>query len=166
MVRLMLTLAPVACILGAVGMSGVLNAAVGQLKKSWRSLFGPATAGSNPSSAVVPVSLSAVVAGGIYVLTVFYALHATFVSSEAYSSPSIVLGAWCFPSLSFPLLSPLPSPPPSSDHAPTFALLAGAPCASQASPLSLFTSQPPVLNHLPAGRRPSATVCSPCVSLL
>jgi hypothetical protein len=91
MVRLMLTLAPVACILGAVGMSGVLNAAVGQLKKSWRVLFGPAN--GNPGSAVVPVSLSTVVAGGIYVLTIFYALHATFVSSEAYSSPSIVLGA-------------------------------------------------------------------------
>jgi hypothetical protein len=93
----MLTLAPVACVLGAVGISGLLNAFCGHMKKSWSS-FREAMAASREGSegvatAVFPMALSCVVTAGVFFLTIFYAHHASFVASEAYSSPSIVLGA-------------------------------------------------------------------------
>jgi len=98
MVRLMLTLAPIACILGAIGISGILNAFAGHAKKSFHAvkaaLMGDAeeeTQSEGSAGAILPAVISFVVLLTIGGLTVFYAMHASFVASEAYSSPSIVL---------------------------------------------------------------------------
>ncbi len=128
MVRLMLTLAPAACMLAAVGLSEVLNTFSGHLKLSL-SQAGQDTAAvdagdstpassskpkkgkskkSSASSAGVfaemgalykgpvvpfPVPVASAVLVGVASLLAFYALHATYVASEAYSSPSIVLAS-------------------------------------------------------------------------
>ena len=132
MVRLMLTLAPAACMLAAVGLSEVLNTFAGHV---WLALSeegaaalaaaeakGDASASGSSSSAKrggskkkksskdeglsalltstykgpmvpFPIPVAASVLLGILSLLCFYALHATYVASEAYSSPSIVLAS-------------------------------------------------------------------------
>lgn len=118
MVRLMLTLAPVACILAAVGLSGVLNTFLAHLKFSVLKKAesagseenntapssdagspkkGPKSTGGKSkkeSDSFAPVSpiISLIVTYGLLGILVFYSQHATFVASEAYSSPSVVLG--------------------------------------------------------------------------
>lgn len=124
MVRLMLTLAPAACMLAAVGLSGLMSSMAGHLKiatglakddssgdastsapsstskptpskpsrkqekkeaaaqKGWLTKFVPFPA---------PLSLSVLMAA--FGLLAFYAAHAVYVASEAYSSPSIVLAS-------------------------------------------------------------------------
>lgn len=105
MVRLMLTLAPIACILGAIGISGVLNAFCAHLKKSWGAVKAALTGeddeadksddAAKSSGAILPAVISMVVTVTLGFLTIWYAMHASFVASEAYSSPSIVLGTLC-----------------------------------------------------------------------
>jgi dolichyl-diphosphooligosaccharide---protein glycosyltransferase len=100
MVRLMLTLAPIACILGAIGISGVLNAFCAHVKKSWGAVKAALTGDDDSdktddgssSGAILPAVISLVVTVTLGFLTIWYAMHASFVASEAYSSPSIVLG--------------------------------------------------------------------------
>ncbi|GAM26838.1 hypothetical protein SAMD00019534_100130, partial [Acytostelium subglobosum LB1] len=79
MVRLMLVLAPVACVLAAVAISSTLQTYSKILKS-------PSTETNSKESGGVMISL-------LTVLLVLYAFHCTWVTSEAYSSPSIVLSA-------------------------------------------------------------------------
>jgi len=79
MVRLMLVLAPVACVLGAIALSSTLTTYMKKLKA-------PASESNNKESGGVMV-------GVLTILMILYAFHCTWVTSEAYSSPSIVLSA-------------------------------------------------------------------------
>eukprot|EP01116_Phalansterium_solitarium_P018505 TRINITY_DN4918_c0_g1_i1.p1 TRINITY_DN4918_c0_g1~~TRINITY_DN4918_c0_g1_i1.p1 ORF type:complete len:703 (-),score=173.10 TRINITY_DN4918_c0_g1_i1:149-2257(-) len=87
MVRLMLVLAPVACVLGAIALSSTLETYTRYIKPGSRT----------PKAAQVdfPIQkeVSYVMLAGVAVLLIFYTLHCTWVTSEAYSSPSIVLAA-------------------------------------------------------------------------
>jgi len=87
MVRLMLVLAPVACVLSAVAVSSTLQTYMQFLNRP---------KGSRGKS--IPVypgqkEISLVMVAGVSLLLIFYAWHCTWVTSEAYSSPSIVLAA-------------------------------------------------------------------------
>ncbi len=96
MVRLMLTLAPIACILAAIGLSSVLTR-FSALIKSSNAFTGTvlSPAGSTPSKNTAQLSpaLSAIVLAGSAAMLLMFSYHATYVSSIAYSSPSIVIDA-------------------------------------------------------------------------
>ncbi|GAM28549.1 hypothetical protein SAMD00019534_117250 [Acytostelium subglobosum LB1] len=79
MVRLMLVLAPVACVLGAIAISSTLQ--------SYASKFKSNNNDNNSKES------SGVIVGVLTVLLILYTFHCTWVTSEAYSSPSIVLSA-------------------------------------------------------------------------
>jgi dolichyl-diphosphooligosaccharide--protein glycosyltransferase len=88
MVRLMLVLAPVACILAAIGASSVLDIHMRYLKvKLGKSKI------KGESSFPIQKQVSALMVFGLTCLFIFYTIHCTWVTSEAYSSPSIVLSA-------------------------------------------------------------------------
>ncbi|CAN0570114.1 unnamed protein product, partial [Ectocarpus sp. 12 AP-2014] len=130
MVRLMLTLAPIACILAAVGMSSLLqrftallrfgggggggkgrasaaasSSGVSNNKQThlWREMgcikkksmlsLARAAGGSQPAAAGVGRGLAFAVTLGATLLMCFYSMHSSYVSSLAYSSPSIVIEA-------------------------------------------------------------------------
>jgi len=84
MVRLMLVLAPVSCVLAAIGISSTLETYARYLKPR-----------PKKDETIFPIQkeLSYVMFAGITMLLVFYTFHCTWVTSEAYSSPSIVLAA-------------------------------------------------------------------------
>jgi dolichyl-diphosphooligosaccharide--protein glycosyltransferase len=86
MVRLMLTLAPIACILAAIGISAILTRFSALLKQS--TVF----KASKSSSSLSP-SLSGMVILGLTALLLLFSYHASYVASIAYSSPSIVIDA-------------------------------------------------------------------------
>jgi dolichyl-diphosphooligosaccharide--protein glycosyltransferase len=89
MVRLMLTLAPIACILAAIGLSSILTRFSAIIKTS--SLF---TGVSTPkNTTTLSPGLALLVIAGSGALLLMYSYHATYVSSMAYSSPSIVIDA-------------------------------------------------------------------------
>jgi dolichyl-diphosphooligosaccharide--protein glycosyltransferase len=88
MVRLMLTLAPIACVLAAIGLSSIMTRFSALLKGSMQDA--PATSKSVPS---LSPALSIMVLAGAAWLLVLFSYHATYVSSMAYSSPSIVIDA-------------------------------------------------------------------------
>jgi dolichyl-diphosphooligosaccharide--protein glycosyltransferase len=85
MVRLMLVLAPVACVLAAIGVSSTLETYARYLK--------PRTTKKDEITYPIQKELSYVMFAGVTMLLVFYTFHCTWVTSEAYSSPSIVLAA-------------------------------------------------------------------------
>lgn len=95
MVRLMLVLAPIACVLGAIGFSETLARQVDTVRGLLRDAL------RKPSSASVPggsgyagrqeVAVATVVLLAIMFGT--YVVHCNWVTAEAYSSPSIVLAA-------------------------------------------------------------------------
>lgn len=90
MVRLMLTLAPIACILSAIGISGIMTRFSALIKTN------EAVTGVKPKAAAAPAlspALSLLVIGGSAMLLLMFSYHATYVSSIAYSSPSIVIDA-------------------------------------------------------------------------
>ena len=130
MVRLMLTLAPIACILAAIGLSAIMTSFSTSIKSSFalRSITrrtkadtsvtaaaGGASASASASSAVaenvtvdvagavddtavdsapfMSSSLSIMVLLGCSALLLSFSYHATYASSVAYSSPSIVIEA-------------------------------------------------------------------------
>ena len=136
MVRLMLTLAPAACMLAAIGLSSLISTFAAHLKAATlgqavmdaseglgdygegiplpgpegialaaieeaasRGTDKPGSASSSsgkkrsPIKTTVPAVLSTGITIGAFILLVFYSMHATYVSSEAYSSPSIVLAS-------------------------------------------------------------------------
>ena len=91
MVRLMLTLAPIACVLAAIGLSSILTRFSAIIKE--HKMF-TGTAVANPKSAhTLSPSLALLVLGGSVMLLMMFSYHATYVSSMAYSSPSIVIDA-------------------------------------------------------------------------
>ena len=89
MVRLMLTLAPIACILGAIGLSAILTRFSALLKVS--TVF--STSSEKTKTATLSPSLSLMVLGGCSLLLIMFSYHSSYVSSIAYSSPSIVIDA-------------------------------------------------------------------------
>lgn len=91
MVRLMLVLAPAACVLGAIGISQTLKTFVGVIKQRAKESKKPQRKGAESSG--IPTEVAAVMIIGIAFLLVFYTIHCIWVTSEAYSSPSIVLAA-------------------------------------------------------------------------
>jgi len=85
MVRLMLVLAPIACILSAIGISSTLETYMRYIK--------PHPKSKNEISYNGQKEISYVIIAGVAVILIFYTWHCTWVTSEAYSSPSIVLAA-------------------------------------------------------------------------
>lgn len=103
MVRLMLTLAPAACILAAIGFSAILNRFSAFIKLNYLNFRSTVTKNEENKDAPVaaaakarsPISapLAMLVLGGATSLLAMYSYHATYVASVAYSSPSIVIDA-------------------------------------------------------------------------
>jgi len=100
MVRLMLTLAPIACILAAIGLSTILTrfSAIIKASSASASTIATTTTSSKDKSTPAPSahlspSLSIVVVAGAALMLLMFSFHATYVSSMAYSSPSIVIDA-------------------------------------------------------------------------
>uniref|UniRef100_A0A7S1U4D8 dolichyl-diphosphooligosaccharide--protein glycotransferase n=1 Tax=Phaeomonas parva TaxID=124430 RepID=A0A7S1U4D8_9STRA len=99
MVRLMLTLAPIACILSAIGISKLLQRFSSQLvfEDEPTSAGGGGGGKAKPKYAslkdLLNKPLQLLVLLGCTGLLGFYGFHATYVSSMAYSSPSIVIEA-------------------------------------------------------------------------
>ncbi|XP_073685314.1 dolichyl-diphosphooligosaccharide--protein glycosyltransferase subunit STT3A [Garra rufa] len=90
MVRLMLVLAPVMCILSGIGVSQVLTTYMKNLDVSR-----PDKKTKKQQDSTYPIK-NEVASGMILVMAFFlitYTFHSTWVTSEAYSSPSIVLSA-------------------------------------------------------------------------
>jgi len=87
MVRLILVLAPISCVLGAIGLSSTL--------KTYMRYLAPASGDKKKDAVSYPgqQQVAVIVVLVFTTLMVFYALHCTWVTSEAYSSPSIVLAA-------------------------------------------------------------------------
>lgn len=89
MVRLMLVLAPVMCILSGIAVSHLLHKYMDtrsiQEKKSKR--------GVDSTNYVMKNEVATIFVGIITFLLISYTFHCTWVTSEAYSSPSIVLSA-------------------------------------------------------------------------
>lgn len=100
MIRLMLTLAPIACILAAEGFSGVIRRFIAYIRYSGEEVEIKNEKKSKslslvrflevPSISVPPLAAVLLV---IYAMFLFYTIHCTFISSEAYSSPSIVIAS-------------------------------------------------------------------------
>ncbi|CAF0756855.1 unnamed protein product [Didymodactylos carnosus] len=103
MVRLMLVLAPVMCILSGIGISSVLATYMRNLDVTPSKRSGAATGDKTVSSRAKRSDDSSTypkkneIAFGVICLMTFflmtYTFHCTWVTSEAYSSPSIVLSA-------------------------------------------------------------------------
>ncbi len=89
MVRLMLTLAPIACVLAAIGLSSILTRFSAIVKTS------SAVTGVPPPKNATTLSpaLAVLVLAGATALMIMFSYHSTYVSSMAYSSPSIVIDA-------------------------------------------------------------------------
>ncbi|XP_029198981.2 dolichyl-diphosphooligosaccharide--protein glycosyltransferase subunit STT3A [Acropora millepora] len=90
MVRLMLVLAPVACILSGISVSTVLTTYMKNLDISRRER--KTSKKTDPSYPIKNEVATAMVAL-MSLLLITYTFHCTWVTSEAYSSPSIVLSA-------------------------------------------------------------------------
>jgi dolichyl-diphosphooligosaccharide--protein glycosyltransferase len=88
MVRLMLVLAPIACVLSAIAISTTLKTYSKFLKRrpNAKPKKGEAVYAGQKEIAWVIIT-------GISILLIFYTFHCTWVTAEAYSSPSIVLAA-------------------------------------------------------------------------
>jgi len=86
MVRLMLVLAPVACILSAVAISSTLETWMKAIKPNHRKT-------KNTVEYTGQKEVGYVVVTGLTVMLMLYVFHCSWVTSEAYSSPSIVLAA-------------------------------------------------------------------------
>lgn len=82
----MLVLAPVACVLSAIGVSSTLETFIRFVKPR---------AQNKKTDAQFPIQkeIAYAVITAVAFLLVFYTFHCTWVTSEAYSSPSIVLAA-------------------------------------------------------------------------
>jgi len=88
MVRLMLTLAPIACVLSAIAVSRTYDTYLDIITTE------PPKAKKNEEvQSVIPREAAIAVVIGLFTLLAFYQVHCTWVTSEAYSSPSIVLSA-------------------------------------------------------------------------
>lgn len=93
MVRLMLVLAPVMCVLSGIAVSHLLSKYVKSVDAGSTKSFDPK---KHKKLEQQPAVKSEVAIGFVALLTVMlitYTFHCTWVTSEAYSSPSIVLSA-------------------------------------------------------------------------
>lgn len=90
MVRLMLVLAPVMCILSGIAVSALLSIYMKQIDPSKNV---DKKAKKLESNFVMKSEIATVFVGLMTFLLITYTLHCTWVTSEAYSSPSIVLSA-------------------------------------------------------------------------
>jgi len=92
----MLVLAPVACVLAAIAVNSTLETFVANLKLTPAPQT-PVKKGAKdpPGTEWYPMQkeISWVVVFGVGLMLIFYTFHCTWVTSEAYSSPSIVLAA-------------------------------------------------------------------------
>jgi dolichyl-diphosphooligosaccharide---protein glycosyltransferase len=93
MVRLMLTLAPIACILAAIGLSNVITKFAALIKTNELITGKAPIKGSNAEKYSMSPALSLLVITGSAFMLLMFSYHATYVSSMAYSSPSIVIDA-------------------------------------------------------------------------
>ncbi|XP_065333210.1 dolichyl-diphosphooligosaccharide--protein glycosyltransferase subunit STT3A isoform X2 [Cloeon dipterum] len=105
MVRLMLVLAPVMCILGGIAMSGMLNRYMKDVDASPVILGMPAgnlaqgkqgdkrSKHKQESNFVMKSEIATLFVAIMCFFLISYTMHCTWVTSEAYSSPSIVLSA-------------------------------------------------------------------------
>ncbi|KAI1716550.1 oligosaccharyl transferase STT3 subunit domain-containing protein [Ditylenchus destructor] len=107
MVRLMLVLAPIMCVLGGIAVSGTLSsfmknvdlsASFGSSEKSALAKQKPEQAAKTSKKAKddnypYKSEVATAVVGILTVFLISYAYHCNWVTSEAYSSPSIVLSA-------------------------------------------------------------------------
>ena len=91
MVRLMLVLAPVMCIVSAIGVSSLLTSFSKNAEAEESKTKGKVKSQEWTLFTKQDTSKSALVLLGLMLLT--YSYHCTWVTSEAYSSPSIVLAA-------------------------------------------------------------------------
>jgi len=91
MVRLMLVLAPIACVLAAIAISTTLKTYMKLLKAPSSSIR--KSSSSSGGSSAGQKEIAYVMIFGIGLLLIFYVFHCTWVTAEAYSSPSIVLAA-------------------------------------------------------------------------
>ncbi|XP_050308354.1 dolichyl-diphosphooligosaccharide--protein glycosyltransferase subunit STT3A [Anthonomus grandis grandis] len=87
MVRLMLVLAPAACALSGAGLSRLLNRFLTPLPTTQRQKKAVVTQNENRSYVATSFAVLS------FAMLSAYTLHSTWVTSEAYSSPSIVLSA-------------------------------------------------------------------------
>mgnify|MGYP001053933813 CR=1 FL=1 len=101
MVRLMLVLAPVMCVLSGIGISSVLttymrNLDFNQLKKPTSTTTSSSSRTRRGDDSSSYPRKNEIAFGVVCMMTFFlmtYVFHCTWVTSEAYSSPSIVLSA-------------------------------------------------------------------------
>ena len=84
MVRLILVLAPISCVMAGIGFSSTLS--------SFMKVVAPSKQ-KKDSEAVIHKEIAWVMILGLTTLLIIYSYHCTWVTSEAYSSPSIVLAA-------------------------------------------------------------------------
>jgi len=85
MVRLMLILAPVACVVSAIGLSSTL--------KTYMRFLNQRDSREKDHGFSIQKQIALFMVAGVSLLLIFYVFHCTWVTSEAYSSPSIVLAA-------------------------------------------------------------------------
>jgi len=90
MVRLMLVLAPVACVLGGIGISGLLSSYIPNIDTG-----ATATKKEKKEDKNYPYKheVGVAVVGVLTLFLVLFAFHSTWATAEAYSSPSIILAA-------------------------------------------------------------------------
>jgi dolichyl-diphosphooligosaccharide---protein glycosyltransferase len=94
MVRLMLVLAPVMCILSGIAVSHLLSKYIKNVDTSATKNFDAKKAKKyEQQSGGVPSEIAIGFVGVMTFLLITYTFHCTWVTSEAYSSPSIVLSA-------------------------------------------------------------------------
>lgn len=99
MVRLMLTLTPVVCVAAALALSYILDTYLSSSSPSQDKEAKPASSGADSRSAKESVvgiysTLSkSVVTGTIVAYLLLFVAHCTWVTSNAYSSPSVVLAS-------------------------------------------------------------------------
>ena len=102
MVRLMLTLTPIACVLSGIAISVVLDTYLKNPEPSAANTANNSNANVPPPPPVVrpgrytgipDVSLRGTVLAPLILVLLIFPLHCTFVTQSAYSSPSIVLAS-------------------------------------------------------------------------
>lgn len=92
MVRLMLVLAPVMCILSGIAVSHLLSKYIRSIETSSQKADHKKSKKTDQQSGIKP-EVALVFVGIMTFFLITYTFHCTWVTSEAYSSPSIVLSA-------------------------------------------------------------------------
>lgn len=91
MVRLMLTLAPIACILAGIAYGEILNTFMVYFKYPLK-FFNSKSKTEEKESYKTTVSItSSIIIVFISISLIYFGAHCVFVASEAYSSPSIIM---------------------------------------------------------------------------